>query len=60
MNGIEHNGIDRIQKVIVEFKDENGKIKRGVLKLNSGRCVTVQVGNERILMSRKEITFVKK
>ena len=60
MNGIEYNGIDRPQKVFVEFKDKNGIIKKGVLKANNGRCVTVQVGVERILMSRKEITFVKK
>jgi hypothetical protein len=60
MNGVEHNGMDSPRKVFVEFKDENGNIKRGLLKLNNGRCVTVLVGAERILMSRKEITFVRK
>ena len=47
------------KKIIVEFKDENGNIKRGILNANNGHCVIVIVGTERIRMSRKEITFVK-
>ena len=46
------------KRVLVEFKDDNGIIRRGVMKSNDGHCCKILVGSETILVSRKEVKFV--
>ena len=47
------------KRVFVEFKDKDGKIKKGELKSNDGLTCIVLVGSVRKRMSRKEIKFIK-
>ena len=56
---IKTTSVDMQKTCIVEFKDEDGKIKRGKLKSNDGYSVVVLIGTRRLRLSRREITFVK-
>ena len=47
------------KRTYAQFTDENGIIRKGILKSNDGYCVVVEINRKRIRMSRKEIKIIK-
>lgn len=47
------------KRVFVEFKDDDGKIKKGVMKSNDGFICKVLVNSKTYIVARKQIKFVE-
>jgi|LGOV01.1.fsa_nt_gb hypothetical protein len=47
------------KRVFVEFKDDQGNIKKGVMKSNDGFTCKILVNSKVYVVSRKQIKFVK-
>lgn len=47
------------KRVIVEFKDDQGKLLKGLMKSNDGIICKVLVNSTTYVVSRKQIKFVE-